>query len=207
MRGALAIAVVVAACDYHGRYDALDAHGDGLIDATVDGGGDDDASIADATVDATPDAVPDARPDARPDAGPDAAMCPSDYVPIAGAPSRYRTIAGFSSWTDAEHDCEDDGTGTHLVVIDDAAESAAVDDLIFGNLWLGASDRVTEGSFLAVTGGAAPYLAWGPFQPDDFFGQDCVSMNEAGNYADAGCDSARGYVCECDGIAPDPASY
>jgi len=231
MRGAIAVACAViaaAACDYHGRYDTIDAPADdddaavidaATADAVVDAVADAvvDASVPDAAIDARIDArvdapVPDAAPDARidaspPDAMPDAASCPSGYAPAAVGTSMYRTVAGFSSWTSAEADCEDDGPGTHLVVIDDAAENAAVDDMLFGNLWLGLSDRVTEGSFLAVTGGAAPFLAWAAFQPDDFLGQDCVSMNENARYSDVDCGSLRGYVCECDGVAPDPASY
>lgn len=231
MRGAIAVACAViaaAACDYHGRYDVIDAHGGeddavAVIDSPI---GDDapvidaatvdalaDAPVPDAAIDAAPDAAtPDAAPDAMvdaspPDAMPDASPCPSGYAPAAGGTSMYRTVAGFSSWRTAEADCEDDGPGTHLVVVDDAAENVAVDDMLFGNLWLGISDRVSEGSFLAVTGGAAPYLDWAAFQPDDFFGQDCVSMNENARYSDVDCGSLRGYVCECDGIAPDPTSY
>jgi hypothetical protein len=223
MRGAIAVACAViaaAACDYHGRYEVIDAHGDDDDAAVIDSpAADDDAAIVDAMidatvdavpdamVDATVDAVPDASPDASPDAMPDAAPCPTGYAPAAAGTSMYRTVAGFSTWSSAEADCEDDGPGTHLVVVDDAGENAAVDDLLFGTLWIGLTDRVSEGTFLVVTGGAPPFLDWGAFQPDDFLGQDCVAMNENARYGDADCGSLRGYVCECDGVAPDPASY
>ena len=61
----------------------------------------------------------DAAIDARPiDAPP---PCPGDYV------GGYRLIPTAQSWRAAEADCEDDTTGlSHLVVIDNAGELAAV---------------------------------------------------------------------------------
>jgi len=202
--GALVIALIACGCDYHGRPltpgddDVADAAGDDTIDAPS---GDIDATIT--TADARPDGAPDAQPDAPP------AGCPADYVQLDGAPatSRYRVAMVFQKWGPAENDCEDDGDGTHLVVVDDAAESAAIDAAFFGDFWLGATDRITEGTFLAVTGGAAPYLNWGLFEPDDFFGQDCAGLDEGGFYSDRTCGANRGFVCECDGLPPDPAAF
>jgi hypothetical protein len=201
--GALVIAGLVCGCDYHGRT-LLDPDGGG-DDDTIDAGGDDEPD-APAQPDATVVAI-DATPDATPDAPP--AACPDTYAPLDGAPatSVYRVIAGFEIWRLAETDCENDGAGTHLVVVGDTTESAAIDAAFFGDLWLGASDRVGEGTFLAVTGGPAPYLNWAWFQPDDFFGQDCVGLDEGGSYSDRDCGSTRGYICECDGVEPVPTAY
>src|SRR5688572_8820266 len=73
----------------------------------------------------------DGRPgDAGPDAGPDGRDdddCPADYVPGPDGPGRgssYRYIQAGAGWLTAEADCEDDGEGTHLVTIEDAAELA-----------------------------------------------------------------------------------
>jgi hypothetical protein len=206
--GALVISLLAFGCDYHGRTLDNDAGGgDDIADAagddTIDAAGDIDATIV--TIDAAPDI--DATPDGSPDAAP--AACPDGYAPLAGAPttSAYRVVMGFVNWGPAEVDCDNDGAGTHLVVIDDAAESTAIDAAFFGDLWIGASDRVSEGSFLAITGGAMPYASWGLFQPDDLFGQDCAGLDEGGSYSDRDCGATRGFVCECDGVEPDPAAF
>ena len=72
----------------------------------------------------------------------------------------------------------------------------------------GVTDRITEDTFLTVTGVAPPYLPFTGLQPDDFFGQDCVRWGDGGGIDDIDCsDNQLGYVCECDGVAPDPAAY
>jgi hypothetical protein len=203
--GALVIAGLACGCEYHGRplFDPDAGGGDDVPDA---GGGDDTPDAPVVLIDA-PVVVIDAAPDAAPDAMP--AGCPTDYVALDGAPttSRYRVVAGFVNWGPAEMDCDNDGTGTHLVVVDDAAESAAIDTAFFGDLWLGASDRRSEGTFLAVTGGPMPYTNWSLFEPDDFFGQDCAGLDEGGFYSDRTCGGNRGFICECDGLEPDPNAF
>jgi hypothetical protein len=166
-----------------------------------------DAPVPDAAV---PDApLPDARPDASvPDAAPDAApICPGGYTFSAATGSAYRVIDTGRTWAQAEADCEDDGFGVHLVVVNDAPENAIVDGFLTGPLWVGVTDRITEDSFLAVTGGTAPYLDWNTLQPDNFFDEDCVTVTENGRNTDIDCGSSRNYVCECDGIPADPSTF
>ncbi len=195
--------VVLAGCTFDPN--GLGGGGDDvLVDAgptsdarTGDGGPDpgDGAPVDDATilVDATPvDAAP-----------PDAARCVG-YV--ASGTSKYRAITTTRSWVDAEHGCEADGA--HLAVLDNEDESTRVGGMLSGaEIWIGLSDRVTEGSFITVTG-TTPYLPWSGNQPDDFFGEDCVVRYGNGRLNDADCsDIPHAYVCECDGLEVRAGSY
>ncbi len=135
--------------------------------------------------------------------------CPAPYQPATvNGRTSYRIRNNPSSWTDAESDCESDGPGIHLAVIDDAVELHALDDATnVANLWVGVSDRNTGGVFLRVTGGPADFLPWTAGEPNDQgFGEDCVELVGAG-INDEGCDDAQAYICECDGVPADPAAF
>ncbi len=195
--------VVLAGCTFDpnglggggGGDDVLPDAGPATDARSGDGGPDPtDAATADATVlvDATPvDAAP-----------PDAARCVG-YV--ASGTSKYKLVTTTRNWVDAERSCEADGA--HLVVIDGDNENAVVGALTNSDLWIGTSDRVTEGTFMTVTG-ATPYLPWSGNQPDDFFGEDCVVRYSNGRLNDADCsDIPHAYVCECDGLEVRAGTY
>jgi hypothetical protein len=126
------------------------------------------------------------------------AACPMGYT--AMGTSSYRFVTQQDDWLAAEMDCENDGTGTHLAVAGDMAELTLLGNLAQDNYWLGASDRVTEATWLWVTGGAGPNLGMGN-------GSDCARGNDAGNLSDQDCGGTEVYVCECDGMAAMPATY
>jgi hypothetical protein len=180
----------------------------------IDGGVDDDGSLPPLDgleVDATGD--PDAAFDAMP-LPPDGHACPSNYLAVDGQSSLYRVVAAADDWLSAELDCEKDGAatggGTHLVVLDDAAELAALDPHLAANVWIGMVDRVDEGTFVLVTGPGAVFLPFRSGEPNDGgplgFTEDCIEL--AGNVLnDDGCTTNRQYVCECDGAAADPSAY
>ncbi len=132
------------------------------------------------------------------------ASCASSYSFSYGS-SRYR-YAGTDQWRNSELDCESDGAGMHLVVVDDAAELAAIASLPGATTtWVGTSDRITAGTWRLVTGPVATYLPWAASQPAAL---PCVSWNPAtGMFAAEDCAQARGRVCECDGVAVDKTSY
>lgn len=146
------------------------------------------------------------RGDALVDAPPDAAMftCPSGYLPITGQTSKYRTVLTQLSWSNAEADCENDGSGTHLAVVDDATEHAAVDALTGASIWFGLTDRKVEGTPRWATGALPVYTNYGPNQ--NTAGYDCAGIYQ-GKWAWGDCLTLIHYVCECDGIPPDPAAY
>lgn len=154
-----------------------------------------DAAIADT------DATADARLDST-----TSATCPPSYVTVGGQTSKYRGLTNSIVWLSAEQTCETDGT--HLVIVDNAAELTAMTNLIPGqNLWIGVTDRKTIGAFLAVTGPSAAYLPWDASEPDGS-AAECVFIDSLTlKMADQGCGSGRRAVCECDGVPADPTSY
>jgi hypothetical protein len=166
---------------------------------------------------APPNLPPDAAvpPDGPPPPPPDAALpadappqCPAGYA-YYDTGTAYRVASGFLTWLDAERDCEDDGFGTHLAVIQDQHELMLLDGLASGQVWVGLSDRIDEDVWLWVTGEPAFYLPFKNGEPNDSgpTGEDCVELM-ADEYNDEGCDFAiQSYVCECDGVPADESSY
>ncbi len=138
-------------------------------------------------------------------------VCPASYgATIPGTGSRYRAVDQPAPWIDAQNDCADDGGGTHLAVIGSDAEQSGVGALAGDDLWIGLSDRVIEGTFRWVTGAATPFTAWAAGQPDDADGtEDCVEQKRMmmAGWHDQPCTERLRYVCECDGVAPDPAAF
>jgi hypothetical protein len=164
-----------------------------------------EAAPIDADVDAAEVSI-DAAVDAL--IPPDAIDCPVSYSDIGVAGSRYRIVTSADGWLAAEVDCENDGSATHLVVIDGATELAMLDPVVAATVWVGISDRIDEGMFLAVTGGTPPFQPWRAGEPNDgiFMPSDCVEL-DGFEYNDEACGTNRGYVCECDGRPADPSTY
>lgn len=132
--------------------------------------------------------------------------CPGTYTMLLGAfnNSRYRVVDNFSDWDGAEAACEADGH--HLAIPDDASErNALYNALVTQNIWVGVTDRITEGSYRSVTGGLPAYLPWGLGEPDT---EDCIYIEGLSSmYRTQDCGSGRRYICECDGALADAASY
>lgn len=122
--------------------------------------------------------------------------------------SKYRLVPAAGTWDNAERACEADGRGTHLVVIDDTLERGDVDDFSAGLVvWVGLSDRITEGTFLHVTGAPAVYTPWRAGDPS-FAGAGCVELNaSARTIHDVARTDLVSYVCECDAIPAGPGSF
>lgn len=94
-------------------------------------------------------------------------------------------------------------------MLDDADDVTSLE--AFGGaqtVWIGISDRVTEGVYLSVTGGAAPLLPWAAGEPNGGELHDCVFFNRNnGLIADDTCGQNDDAVCELDGRAADPSAY
>jgi Lectin C-type domain len=161
------------------------------------------------------DAPSGAPPDTKLDAPADSVAidaplpaCAASYNLVAGT-SKYRLGAGSTSWLNAETACEADGVGMHLTVIANFVEQQKIEGFLGAAPagWVGASDRKTDTVFLHVTGGGEPYLPWGATYPS-FAGPGCVILDPvARTYRDGDCAQSLPYVCECDQIPADPASY
>jgi hypothetical protein len=138
----------------------------------------------------------------------DAVDCPASYT-FSGA-SCYRLVAGAGAlaWLGAEQACEADGSGAHLVVLDDLAEVQVVRQFVPTTIvdhWIGTTDFVTEGVYLGVTNQPAQYLVWGPTEPDG--SADCVRLSANNQLTDDDCLNDDDFVCEYDGVAAVPAAY
>jgi hypothetical protein len=151
-----------------------------------------------------------AMPDAMTDA-PSGPQCPAGYGPIAAlanSASRYRFVnAPKLAWIDAERDCEDDGDmmsrPTHLIVLDDAAEKAAMitgqaGTAAINDQYIGLTDLEEEGEFRYVTSQAQTYSANPTMNADN---KDCVRIKDTGVEEARDCTETNRYVCECDSIS------
>jgi len=155
---------------------------------------------------ARPDAAASAVDAAAPDTAP--ADCPLNYARLGDAGTVYRLGYGTATWDAGEADCDDDGVGTHLVVLDDQDEMELIASLIGdGDAWIGVTDRVTPRRWLTVLGDEAPLLPWRQGAPDAS-GTACVTVLADGKQIDdTSCASVRRYVCECDGVEPKPGAF
>jgi hypothetical protein len=118
----------------------------------------------------------------------------------------YQLCDYEESWTDARDACR--GAGYELVTIDDASEDAWLVGEIQGvaddDWWIGLNDRgsSSEGTFTWVSGGSASYRNWTGGEPNDFAGEDCVTIDNGGSFegdwtwGDRDCGASRRFVCE-----------
>jgi len=174
-----------------------------LVDGVSEGGPDDAGDDATASDDA-------------PDSGQSANGCPASYS-LTYATSRYRRIVAMMPWPDAAQDCADDMTTgakhTHLAVMGTETERSALAGMGAGSTWIGLTDRVVEGTYRWVTAEAtsgyppASGTPWGPGEPDNVVGEDCIAVTIGGLFQDASCGGGLQALCECDDHANDPTQY
>jgi lectin-like protein len=129
----------------------------------------------------------------------------------------YFLLATPFSWDEARSACQARGLGWDLVSVRSAADSAFLDGVLTFEAWLGASDRVIEGTWAWVvdnqpfwsgngtTGGPVgdAYTHWNPSEPNGVT-TDCAralprsfgSPIPDAPWADLACETLRGAVCE-----------
>jgi hypothetical protein len=208
---AVAGAVALCGCD---DVFGLTRHVDAAIDTPIDSalGGPD--APADA-VDGRPDAAIDAAIDAPP-----GAVCPATYgIVDVILPSRYRFLTVPRSWPNAQAACAADQIAgstrfTHLVVIDDDTERSRLNAQQPNmRAWIGATDRVTEGTFRWIAAGGAVLpptgSPWAAGEPtgDQNPADDCVEMGNTADYSDSDCGALLVVWCECDANPVIPGSF
>ncbi len=137
------------------------------------------------------------------------ALCPASYTIAGDDGTRFRIDPMRSTWDVAEAACEADAADGHLVTFHELEETTRVAAAAGnGAFWVGVSDRITEGTFLFVTGTAATYLPWQAGAPTAG-GPDCVSWTPtAQTYLDEDCTLVRPHVCVCgDGRRADHGAF
>ena len=111
-----------------------------------------------------------------------------------------------STWYEAKMIAEE--CGGHLVTIESEAENNFSKSLIGETVWLGATDRDSEGNWKWLTGEALTYSDWNLNQPDNaslLEGQEDFLEIREGKWNDiAGC-TMNPFICEIDSVllAPD----
>lgn len=156
------------------------------------------------TIDAPP--IDGAQLDAAVDA-PEA--CPPGYMTIPNGPvgSTYRFVGSYDVWNIAEADCEKDTSMrvTHLVVLDDDAETAAVVAYLSQSpTHAGFARNVADDpqQFFAVTGAPVPLGSppWGLNEPNNGGGgaPEPVTWFSYYGLVDGPTNYSLTYLCECD---------
>jgi len=124
--------------------------------------------------------------------------------------SAYRVVTAGARWLAAETTCEADEPGaTHLAIVDAMTELAAIHEVTTATVWIGLSDRRSEGSWQWVSGiaQATNTPPWKLGEPSAGGKDNCAQLDMAGHFDALNCDDARPFVCECDGVAPVATSY
>jgi len=215
----VALLIVLAGCGFKGAAlgsgDADVAFDTALVTGDTRTGG--DAGMVDAPT--TPPA------DATPDAPPDASLpkeCPTGGQKL-GANTFYFSSNGMDKkWWEAEAACEAMGTTStlpvHLAVPTNKGEAMQLGSALAPTpwAWLGVVQAVValegkDDNWFAITGGTA-YRNWRVGEPSD--GGNAVEVsaeNFAQLYTDGTMNDTKGtdtlhYICECDGLAADPAA-
>ncbi|KAG7499177.1 macrophage mannose receptor 1-like [Solea senegalensis] len=112
------------------------------------------------------------------------------------------------TWAEARADCVNQGG--ELASITDPYEQAFIQGVIQSSptgitLWTGGHDSITEGGWEWTDGSPFRYIRWGAGNPDDYFGEDCLSIYiNDGYWNDDDCEYKRGYICKKKGNTPEP---
>ncbi|RVE65935.1 hypothetical protein OJAV_G00121150 [Oryzias javanicus] len=112
------------------------------------------------------------------------------------------------TWSEARADCLNQGGD--LVSITEPFEQAFIQGVIQQSptgisLWMGGHDSVTEGGWEWTDGSPFRYIRWNAGNPDDYYGEDCLSiLINNGYWNDDNCQNNRGYICKRRGNTPKP---
>ncbi|XP_076014518.1 uncharacterized protein LOC143007034 [Genypterus blacodes] len=113
------------------------------------------------------------------------------------------------TWAEARADCVNQGGD--LVSVTDPFEQAFLHAITQQiptgiSLWMGGHDSITEGGWEWMDGKPFRYINWSPGNPDNYDGEDCLSiLINGGQWNDDKCEAKRGYICKRRGNTPTPA--
>jgi len=111
----------------------------------------------------------------------------------------YRLFPTMTGWTDAEAQCAAWGGAPnlgHLTSIENATEQNFVSAMVTDRTWIGATDAVTEGTYVWVDGTPFNYVFWAAGKPDGLDVQNCAFMLPTAEWDDHECDTPYQYLCE-----------
>jgi hypothetical protein len=149
-----------------------------------------------------------APPDAAAEA-PVPAVCALDE--ITGPNGRcYIRVDPPLSWDAARTNCQSRDVGWDLTSIRSEADRSVVHGLITGEVWIGGSDAVTEGTWTWANDGLAfwqgegaagqplndAFANWFEDEPNGTDTSDCLRLLIDSTWADLECTEPRPFVCE-----------
>uniref|UniRef100_A0A3Q3Q2M7 C-type lectin domain-containing protein n=1 Tax=Monopterus albus TaxID=43700 RepID=A0A3Q3Q2M7_MONAL len=105
------------------------------------------------------------------------------------------------NWQDAEARCNTEQG--HLVSFHSEEELSFINGLIQQSptgisLWMGGHDSITEGGWAWTDGAPFRYIHWSAGNPDDYYGEDCLSIlinNGYWNDDNSGLQTASLFLC------------
>ena len=108
------------------------------------------------------------------------------------------------TWTDARDYCTTRGYSLATFETDAEALAAANTALMIADAdwWIGLNDRAVEDTFVWQSGSTATFRRWSGGQPNDFGGQDCVTIDNGGafedrtRWGDKDCGETNRFICE-----------
>ncbi|XP_005917437.1 macrophage mannose receptor 1 [Haplochromis burtoni] len=112
------------------------------------------------------------------------------------------------TWAEARADCVNQGGD--LLSITEPFEQTFIQALIQQSptgisMWMGGHDSMTEGGWEWTDGSPFRFIHWNAGNPDDYYGEDCLSMLiNNGYWNDDNCEYKRGYICKRRGRTPEP---
>jgi hypothetical protein len=124
-------------------------------------------------------------------------VCPCPLVEAAGI--QWLACEDDKSWPDAEATCA--SVGFHLAWIgngdqNDLVREVCTDLITRDRVWIGLTDRASEGDFEWSSGAAFGWDGWDWGEPNDAFGsEDCTEMTEGGSWNDADCGDEKPFLC------------
>ncbi|KAJ0060527.1 hypothetical protein NL108_015021 [Boleophthalmus pectinirostris] len=98
------------------------------------------------------------------------------------------------NWMDSKEECEK--LGASLVIISSPEEQTFVSELTPQSVWIGLTDRETEGVWKWVNGEAVNTTHWRPNQPDNWGEEDCGEISFDKLWNDRDCSEKKHFVCE-----------
>ncbi|KAJ8338950.1 hypothetical protein SKAU_G00357360 [Synaphobranchus kaupii] len=106
----------------------------------------------------------------------------------------------FRNWVDARTDCVNQG-GDLISITEPFEQSfiqAQVQQIATGvAMWMGGHDSVAEGGWEWTDSSPFRYINWAGGNPDNYYGEDCLSMLiNSGYWNDDNCAHRRGYICK-----------
>ena len=129
----------------------------------------------------------------------DGLSCPADCKPLWRGEHRYLVCQQKRTYAEARAHCQ--ALGADVVILNTAGEEAWLRKqskvFLLSKPWLGLTDEVEEGSFVAVDGSMPGYTNWAQGEPNNgVVGENCVqSIGQAG-WNDIHCSALGAVICE-----------